>query len=375
MKIAIASPLFYPSVGGVEQYTLGLFSRLAKQYGHSITVIALNTHGSSEREEIEGLSIIRIKSFPPCFNPLFSPREARMRLEEIGIDSFDVIITQCRYYFFTAFMALYCARRALHHIHIEHNAGHMPHRSPFISLLSLLYDISVGRAVLHAPRGMIYVSRDVEQFCNKRFGVHMPYCVAPYSVDMHEPMQKKQPDLDSKVLIVYVGRLIRQKGIFRLLTAYRDAKLAHTQLIIVGDGPERAAVNRMISRYNLRTVRLLEEIPMCEIDALLDRADIFVNPTYYPEGFQISLLQAAHKGCAIISTDAPGVRELLDNGRCGMIVPHRALRIALERLARDASFRSVFSRRVRAFTADRFSWDSTLSRVQEFLLSYASQKS
>lgn len=121
--------------------------------------------------------------------------------------------------------------------------------------------------------------------------------------------------------ILWVGRLNDPKNpalmieAMALLPASLDARL-----FIIGDGPERSALIRQLSSCGLRgRVRLLGFQPepyhfMANADLLAVSSD--------REGLPTVLIEGLHAGLALVSTDcAPGVHEILQNGRLGTIVP------------------------------------------------------
>lgn len=122
-------------------------------------------------------------------------------------------------------------------------------------------------------------------------------------------------------VILAAGRLTRQKGFDILLEAF--ARLRRTQparLMILGDGPERLALEAQAQRLGIDAdVALIGFVP----DPLpyMARADLFVLSSRY-EGLGNVLVEAMAVGCPVVSTDCPsGPREILEDGRHGPLVP------------------------------------------------------
>ncbi|WP_231605634.1 glycosyltransferase [Synechococcus sp. CBW1006] len=88
---------------------------------------------------------------------------------------------------------------------------------------------------------------------------------------------------------------------------------------IIGEGRGRPLLEALISRLNLSDqVHLLgmrRDIPL-----LLSQLDIFVWPAFHLEGFGIALAEAMAAGVPIVATDVGACREVLDDGRCGLLV-------------------------------------------------------
>jgi glycosyltransferase involved in cell wall biosynthesis len=98
-------------------------------------------------------------------------------------------------------------------------------------------------------------------------------------------------------------------------------------------------------------------LPQRELAALYARAAVYALPARY-EPFGLSVLEAAHAGCALVLGDIPSLRETWDGA--ALFVPPddcAALRRALLRLCADASLRDLLSAiardRAAAFTPER----------------------
>lgn len=143
--------------------------------------------------------------------------------------------------------------------------------------------------------------------------------------------------------IVTVAGMNARKGIDELLAAFERIAPAHpgAQLYLVGDGPERARFEN-VARTGAVAARVhfagFQRDPMPYLRA----ADVFVLASRR-ESFPIVIGEARAAGCAIVATDVDGVRESLDDGRAGVLVPARdpaALAIAIDRLLSDPALRA-----------------------------------
>jgi len=120
---------------------------------------------------------------------------------------------------------------------------------------------------------------------------------------------------------ISVARLSPEKDFPTLLNAVHRV-LTHVpdfRLRIVGDGPERAAIERMIDTLNLRNhVELLGE--RHDIPDLLAEAGFFVSSTR-SEGLSLTLLEAMAVGLPIVTTSVGGIPEIVVEGQTGRLVP------------------------------------------------------
>ena len=143
--------------------------------------------------------------------------------------------------------------------------------------------------------------------------------------------------------IVTVAGMNARKGIDELLAAFERIAPTHTaaQLYLVGDGPERARFEQ-VARAGAAAARV--HFPGFKRDPMpfLRAADVFVLASRR-ESFPIVIGEARAAGCAIVATDVDGVRESLDDGRAGLLVPARdpaALAAAIDRLLTDDALRA-----------------------------------
>lgn len=186
--------------------------------------------------------------------------------------------------------------------------------------------------------------------------------VVPNPIDLsgirrasEEPVAGANP-AQTSLLIVAAGRLVRIKGFDVLIRAFASLpKLLRARLIIVGDGEERAALERLATE--LRVADRVELIgTQLNPWKYMVRADVVVLPSR-TEAFPNVIGEALALSRPVIATlCSEGVAEYLDRGRCGLLVPPDdvpALAGALERVLTDAGLRRRLARqgaaRVKAF--------------------------
>lgn len=140
-------------------------------------------------------------------------------------------------------------------------------------------------------------------------------------------------------LIVFVGRLTREKGVAELLRSH--AKLNAT-LAVIGDGPMRATVDELIQRG----ARLLAPgaQPLPRVADWMAAADVVVLPSW-SEGTPNVVLEALAMGRPVVASKVGGIPDVLLESRTGYLIPprdERALTAALQRaLARSWNEREI----------------------------------
>ena len=132
----------------------------------------------------------------------------------------------------------------------------------------------------------------------------------------------KIKSLKLKKNIISAGRFDSQKDFFNLLKAFNILKdrLDNINLILVGDGSENKKIKKYINQNKLNNLVKIKKWQN-NISKYFENSNLFVLSSLY-EGFPYVILEAMSFSLPIISTDTPfGPREILDNGKYGILVP------------------------------------------------------
>ena len=119
------------------------------------------------------------------------------------------------------------------------------------------------------------------------------------------------------LVIGAVSRLDPIKGIHFLIQAF--AHVAGACLVVVGDGPERAALESLADRLGT-TSRIHWAGRRCDVLYLLPAFDLFVQPSLY-EGLPNTVLEAMAAGLPVVATAVGGTPEVVVDGVTGLLVP------------------------------------------------------
>ncbi len=148
--------------------------------------------------------------------------------------------------------------------------------------------------------------------------------------------------LPGEVIVAHVGSLTHEKNhgaAVRAAAALRDAGVRF-RLWIIGDGPERPAIERMMHDAGLATYTWLAGV-RSDIADLLAGADLMVLPSL-TEGMPAVAIEAGLSGLPVVAFNVGGIDEVVQHEKTGLLVAPRdepALRAAVCRLARDAGLR------------------------------------
>jgi glycosyltransferase involved in cell wall biosynthesis len=143
----------------------------------------------------------------------------------------------------------------------------------------------------------------------------------------------------SEPRLVSVGRLSEQKGQLLLVEAaahLRDRGVDF-ELVIVGDGPLRGQIERLIERLDLhRQVRITGFLRNSAVRQELVAARAMVLPSL-AEGLPVVIMEALALGRPVISTYIAGIPELVEPGTSGWLVPAGAIEPLVEAMAEALS--------------------------------------
>jgi glycosyltransferase involved in cell wall biosynthesis len=138
--------------------------------------------------------------------------------------------------------------------------------------------------------------------------------------------------------LVYVGRLVTEKGIWVLLDAISRQKTA-TELVMVGEGPLAGRISQFVARNGLNChVRLLGCLPQSPVREVLISADAAVVPSIWQEPLGLVVLEALACGLPVIASAVGGIPEMIKDRFNGLLVQPDdsvALAGAIDRLLSD----------------------------------------
>jgi phosphatidyl-myo-inositol dimannoside synthase len=203
----------------------------------------------------------------------------------------------------------------------------------------------------------------------------------PVDTERFRPLQAAA--VGSAARCIAVARLIPQKGLSTLLRAWRmvvdRAARSHVarELVVVGDGPQRPRLERIIHELELSDhVRLMGALPREAVIGQLQLADVFALPIrtllagLNPEGLGLAALEAAACGLPVIVGHSGGAPETVREGDTGFVVPsddHQLLAERLSLLLDNPSLALEMGSRGRRHVCAHFSMDSARARLREAL--------
>lgn len=141
------------------------------------------------------------------------------------------------------------------------------------------------------------------------------------------------------------------------------------RLTLVGDGPERASIERAIHENRLEDrITLAGWVPAETLNDLLAGTDLFLMPST-SEGNPVAAIEAVKRGAALLTSDIPGLQDLVEEGQNGFRISlsePAAFAERVARLARDSALLEAF-RQQSVIVAKKFDLETISDRFEALL--------
>lgn len=170
---------------------------------------------------------------------------------------------------------------------------------------------------------------------------------------------KPEPFPPEPITFLMIGRLIRDKGVGEFVEAARRVRRAHPEVRIqllgaLDPNPSGISARELEAWRAEGAIEYLGSTS--DVRPFLARAHVCVLPSY-GEGMPRSVLEAMAMGRAVLTTDVPGCRETVEQGRNGLIVPARdadALAEGMLHMLSEPERLKAMGRQSRAMAEERF---------------------
>ncbi|HYX82402.1 MAG TPA: glycosyltransferase family 4 protein [Gemmatimonadales bacterium] len=351
-----------PHAGGAEIHLHELFGRIAG-WGHDVHLIASGWPGAAPQAIVDGMHVTRLGG-----RHSFAALGRGAVRRALAARRFDVVVED-----------------------INKVPLFLPTLTdlPFVAIVPHLFGTTafaeasapvaavVWAAELPIPRGyrkagFHAISESTRDDLVRRGIPRERVVVIHPGVDAHTYRPDPATPRATRPTFLYLGRLKRYKGVefaLRALAAARATR-ADITLDICGQGDDRPRLERLTRELRLeQAVRFLGFVPDIEKQRLLRQAWAVVLPSP-KEGWGITNVEAAASGTPAIASDSPGLRESVQHGVTGYLVPHgetRALANRLLELAGDPAAVERLGKAARQF-AEGLSWESaaraTLTHIE-----------
>jgi glycosyltransferase involved in cell wall biosynthesis len=316
-------------VGGIARHCFGLAKGLVEM-GHNVHIVTLDFPGSPLYENRNGINIHRVMielghpnfiTWTFIFNHFLEKKIAHLS-QDI---KFDII-----------------------HIHdwLTAPAGIASKNYLNKPLISTVHSLEIGRVQeLRSPDSymidglewwmtyesskIILCSNSMRKELNDHFNLPkekvtvIPNAIDPYVYDKYidtKKIKNKYGIEDKSKLVLFVGRLVPQKGVEYLIDAVPLVTNNSVYFYIIGDGWSRSILEQLaFAKKQGDRIRFLGFIPDTERIELTKSADVLVVPSIY-EPFGIVALEGMAAGVPVVASNIGGLSEIIEHDKTGVLV-------------------------------------------------------
>ncbi|MGN6608716.1 MAG: glycosyltransferase [Jatrophihabitans sp.] len=335
LRILILTSEAPPVVSGISR-AVGNLHRSLSARGHQVDVVS--------RADFPHLSYreFRFSAF------VFSWRSFAARLEEYDVVNVHGPVPTMS----EVFLMLMARRPAVARPRIVYT-HHSDLAIPGLRLLCAPYNLLQRRLARVADAVLVSSDEYAGQFAALE---ETRVEVVPWGIETADKVVERAEHGHDDLRVLFVGQLRPYKGLPVLLQGLRG--LDHIRLTVIGDGPERSALEAQVAEWGLSNVRFLGRVDDDELWRAYSAHDVIALPSVTSaEAYGIVLVEGMAAGCVPLASDLPGVRGVA--GPSGVLVrPGDAdsIREALRRLQADPTHRRELAaasvRRASALTAE-----------------------
>jgi phosphatidylinositol alpha-mannosyltransferase len=372
MRIAIVSDYYYPQLGGVTEHVHGQATELARR-GHEVTVVTptlVNVPHTVDGDVLppESFEVVRLgRAFPFYINRAealvsWSPRLGRSLDRLFEERRFDIVHVHNPIGPWLAIMAARRSRAAITvgTLHSVVAPGH-PLLSTFRKPLA---------RHLRRLDACITVSDTVID----SLGPYFPgqeFVTIPNGIDttFFTPEAAPVVAVGGRPTMLFVGRFDPRNGVGHAIAAFTRLKPEHPdlQLVIVGDGPLRPLVERLVPDHLRDDVVFAGRVNRLR-PSYLASTDVLCSPCSLAS-FGMVVLEGMSAGVPVVATRLPGFARVMRDGVDGLMVDEpdddAGFARALDRVLRDPELASRMGASGRARALRHFAWPVVVDRLEE----------
>jgi len=317
MKILQFLPYFPPHIWGVEAFAKERSSAFSEQKKWKLINVVFSP-GQPENltsYEQDGYRVIILPAFELISNfpvPKIRSPTFWSQIQKIKAEKADIIHTHTRFFLSTFLWWLLAKLRKIKRIHIEHGSGFVKGLSWRKTAFARCYDQILWRLIFRLADSLVAISqgnlRFIQQFTSKKISVI-------YRGFNLSPVLREKKDKPNQILIGFVGRLVKLKGVDLLIEAFAELEQEHRNLRfqIIWDGEERFALEKQAEMLGLsnKISFLWYQSPEKVYSDFLPHIDIFINPSLQ-EGLPTTVIEALFAQCVTVATHVGGTKEIAD---------------------------------------------------------------
>lgn len=364
MKILQICQYFYPYFGGQEMYVLQLSKKL-KEYGNAVTVYTSNHANISRFEKIDGIDVFRFKML---FNPLNNPVCLGFFNIMKNLKDFDIIHVHNEHGFVTfvsCFLNLYLKKPIVLTCHGQLIFGNLIKDS-----FEKLYSMTIGKLlfkmadiVVANSEGdkeyIISLNIDPSKIVVLSNAINTEHMDNLYKREI-ESIKMSQAKYKDKNIILFVGSIIKRKGVDHLLRSFSEVRKVNKNVLLfmIGDGYYRKDAELLAKKLNIdEHVSFFGRVSEDKLITSYNSSSVFVLPSL-SEVCPTVILEAMYSGLPVITTDVPGINDHFRH--FAELVPARddkELAKAIINVLNDENLRYSMYKKGKDLVKEKYTWD------------------
>ena len=338
-----------------------MFGRLAAR-GHSVTLLVSGFAGAAPRETVDGMDVHRTGS--RYTYGIHAPRYYKRHLRK---QHFDVFVEDLNKV--PLFAPLWVKEPVALLVH--HLFGTIAFQEASLPLATATWLLEKPLPAFYRKFPAIAVSQSTADDLVRRGFNNRNIEVIPNGVDLDFYSPNSTIPKFPYPTVLYLGRLKRYKRVDLVIDAFARLRnrFPDARLIIAGKGDARASLEQQIARLAMQDAVEMRGFVTDEAKRDLFRRSWVHVLTSPKEGWGITNIEAAACGTPTIASNSPGLKDSVEDGRTGFLVPHGdvvALATRMEEVLGNATLRQRLSGGALEF-ARRFTWDRAALETERFL--------
>lgn len=368
--IAIFSGYYLPHLGGVERYTYNLAKKL-KNMGYKIIIVTSRYDEKlKEIEDTEYAKIFRLPTYKIVSGryPINKQnKRCKELLEMVKQENVNSAIIQTRFWTTSYIASKFISKNNIPACLIEHGSTHFTVNNKILDFFGEKYEHILTNSIKKRVKDYYGVSKKCTEWL-KHFNIEAKgvFYNSVNSEEIEEYSKFINKDT-GKINITYTGRMIEEKGVLRLIDAFKNLnkKYDNLELSLAGEGP---ILEKIIQENkDIKNIHILGKISHDEVMKLLGRTNIFVNPSHFSEGLPTTILEAGLMECAVVATPMGGTTEIISDDSLGYICGFETQEIQekIEKLINEPEIVKDMSIKIKQKVKEQFSWDITAKKIAE----------
>jgi alpha-maltose-1-phosphate synthase len=349
----------FPPVGGGIGYYVQNLSKTLTQKGHRVSVITRGSPHRVEKRSIDGIDVYEATFFP--FYPIHLElhrlfvnqllRSLKPDLVHLHSPVTPTINVQC-----PIVTTVHTAMKTDARYHEVVNANSLAEK-----IQSMYFSPFAESQLLKQSNVITAVSPTISQELVE-YGINPKEVKVVWNGVDEKRFSPSKSALPQEKYILFTGRLWARKGLFDLIESAQILKssIPNIKFVICGTGPLLQKLKEQVHNASLdNNIQFLGRVSREKLLTTYQNATMQIVPSIY-EGLPTVILEGMSCGLPIIATDIGGSRDIIENGKSGLLVPPvspKDLASAIAKLWTNDELRNQLGKNARETILKRFTWD------------------